>query len=105
MLKTSLIALAQTIMFALPSNAQSPPPPAPSRGALLYDTHCTACHSTQVHWRDQRLATDWQSLAVQVRRWQGNAGLRWSDEDIDEVVRYLNKTIYRFPDEAPKLKS
>jgi mono/diheme cytochrome c family protein len=101
---TSQIALALAIVFALPSNAQSLMRPAPSRGALLYDTHCTACHTTQVHWRDRRLATDWQSLAAQVRRWQANAGLGWTDEEIDEVVRYLNTTIYRFPDEAPKLK-
>lgn len=97
-----LVALA--LAFASPLNAQSPLQPAPSRGALLYDAHCTACHSTQVHWRDRRLATDWQSLAAQVRRWQANAGLRWTDEEIDEVARYLNTTIYRFPDEAPKLK-
>src|ERR1700757_114536 len=39
-------------------------------GALLYETHCIACHTTQVHWRDQRLATDWTTLSAQVRRWQ-----------------------------------
>lgn len=34
------------------------------RGELLYNTHCVACHSTKMHWRDQRLATDWKSLTV-----------------------------------------
>jgi hypothetical protein len=28
--------------------------------------------------------------------------LQWTDEEIDEVVRYLNATIYRFPDRAPR---
>lgn len=82
--------------------AQSSGAPATSRGALLYDTHCVACHDKQVHWRDGRLAKDWTSLTAQVRRWQANVGLRWPDATIDEVVRYLNTTIYRFPDEAPK---
>ena len=84
---------------ALAAAAQAP---APSRGALLYDTHCVACHTTQVHWRDRKLASDWASLAAETRRWQRNIGLGWSDEEIEDVVRYLNTTIYRFPDQAPR---
>ncbi|MCC7326415.1 MAG: hypothetical protein IT521_06380 [Burkholderiales bacterium] len=80
--------------------AQSSGAPATSRGALLYDTHCIACHDKQVHWRDGKLAKDWTSLEAQVRRWQANVGLRWPDATIDEVVRYLNTTIYRYPDQA-----
>ncbi|HTP73071.1 MAG TPA: cytochrome c [Burkholderiaceae bacterium] len=71
--------------------------PAPSRGQLLYSTHCIACHNSQVHWRDRRLATDWDTLKAQVRRWQASVGLTWSEDDIVEVTRYLNDAIYRFP--------
>jgi mono/diheme cytochrome c family protein len=69
---------------------------APSRGELLYTTHCIACHSTQMHWREQRRATDLDSLKEQVRLWQGRAFLSWSEDDIAEVTRYLNERIYRF---------
>jgi len=68
----------------------------PSRGQLLYATHCVACHSTQMHWRANKRATDWASLRVQVRRWQGIQGLGWSDQDIDDVARYLNTLYYRY---------
>jgi hypothetical protein len=67
-----------------------------TRGALLYDAHCIACHTEQMHWREQRAATDWSSLKFQVRRWQGNAGLQWGDDDIDAVARFLNERFYRF---------
>ena len=90
------------VTAAAPLLAQAPIQPAASRGQLLYETHCIACHDTQVHWRERRLATDWASLSAQVRRWQANSGLQWTDEEIDAVVRYLNRTIYRFPDQAPK---
>lgn len=70
--------------------------PPPSRGELLYTTHCIACHATQMHWRDKRLAVDWPSLVGQVRRFQGVAQLQWTEEDIREVARHLNDTIYRF---------
>jgi mono/diheme cytochrome c family protein len=69
---------------------------APSRGELLYTTHCIACHTKQMHWRDARRATDWASLKEQVQRWQSDAQLRWSDDDVTEVARYLNDTIYHF---------
>jgi mono/diheme cytochrome c family protein len=68
----------------------------PSRGQLLYDTHCVACHDTQVHWRDARAATDWRSLKAEVRRWQARALLDWSEADIVQVTRHLNERIYRF---------
>jgi mono/diheme cytochrome c family protein len=67
-----------------------------SRGELLYSTHCIACHTKEVHWRQQRLATDWPSLERQVRRWAANAGLAWSNEDVAEVARYLNAVHYHF---------
>lgn len=68
-----------------------------TRGALLYETHCGTCHSKELHWRDKRLAKDWAGLASQVRRWQDNAGLNWSGEDIGAVAEYLNERIYRYP--------
>ena len=83
------IAVAGMFALAAPASAQS-------RGELLYTTHCIACHSTQMHWRDKRVATDWDSLKEQVRLWQGRNQLSWSEDDIVEVTRYLNQRIYRF---------
>lgn len=80
--------------------ASSFPVLAQSRGSLLYQTHCIACHTEQVHWRQRRLATDWTSLRAQVWRWQADAALGWGDDDVAEVARYLNEEFYRFPGEA-----
>lgn len=68
-----------------------------SRSELLYSTHCIACHTERVHWREKKLATDWATLQAQVRRWQGNISLGWDDADITEVARYLNRLYYRYP--------
>ena len=67
-----------------------------ARAELLYATHCTACHTSQVHWREQKLVTDWNSLVTQVRRWQLVSGLRWSEEEITDVAHYLNVTFYEY---------
>ena len=90
----ALVAVAAAV-----AHAQAPP--AVARGELLYGTHCQACHTTQVHWREKRIATDWAGLTAQVERWQSNARLGWSAEDIDAVVQYLNVRFYRFPDTRP----
>ncbi len=78
------------------ASAQPVPKSDTSRGELLYATHCIGCHTAQIHWRDRRLATDWASLEAQVRRWQANTGLGWSDEEVGEVARYLNGLYYHF---------
>jgi mono/diheme cytochrome c family protein len=90
--------LAGALMLAPAAQAQS-------RGELLYSTHCIACHTTQMHWRDKKLVTDWSSLKAQVRRWQGAANLQWSDDDIVAVTRHLNERIYRFEQTSDRLSS
>ena len=84
------------------SRACAQTPPSVSRGELLYSTHCIGCHNTQVHWRDHRLAKDWSGLRAQVRRWQANAGLGWSDEEVSDVTRYLNGLYYHFAPPATR---
>ena len=88
-------ALGLLALLAVPAFAQQSGP-AP-RGQLLYETHCVTCHTTQMHWREKRQARDWDSLEAQVRRWQGNASLQWSEADVRDVTRHLNDTIYHFP--------
>lgn len=90
-------AMAFVAALHTPTQAQTTPESVATRGELLYSTHCIECHTTQMHWRAQRKAVDWDTLKFQVRRWQGVVNLGWSETDIDDVSRYLNDTIYRFP--------
>ena len=67
------------------------------RGAMLYDNNCIQCHTQQIHWREKKIATDWENLIAQVDRWQRVSGLEWSKNDIKEVSRYLNGEYYHYP--------
>ena len=89
----SILTLLTVLLLPLAAAAQAPE----SRGQMLYGNHCIACHTTQMHWRDRKLVTDWSSLKVQVRRWQGAAQLNWSEDDIDDVARFLNDAFYKLP--------
>lgn len=91
-----VFALLLTLL-AYPALASTQPVRDVTRGELLYSTHCIACHSSEVHWRDKRLARDWNSLRAEVRRWQRLSGLGWGNDDITAVARYLNGLYYHFP--------
>jgi hypothetical protein len=93
-----LLLLAGSIVAAPSATAQS-------RGELLYTTHCIACHTTEMHWRSHRSASNWAELVVQVRRWQDAASLAWTDGDILEVSRYLNDSIYHFEQSVAPISS
>lgn len=82
-------------LLLLAASATAAAQNAPTRGELLYTTHCVACHDQQVHWRDRRQATDWATLKSWVRRWQLEVGLNWNEADVAEVAGYLNDTFYK----------
>ena len=93
----AVVAAALTFVQAHAQNA-----PDPTRGQLLYATHCVECHNSQMHWRDKRLASDWASLKAQVTRWQAVALLNWGEADIVAVTRHLNQVVYRFKPPADR---
>lgn len=69
----------------------------PSRGEMLYSLHCIACHSREIHWRDQRVVRNWAGLVAEVARWQAIDRLGWDRQDIEATAGHLNRLYYRFP--------
>jgi mono/diheme cytochrome c family protein len=68
-----------------------------ARGRALYQTACDACHTANVHWRDNHKVDSWASLVGEVARWQKNAGQRWGQAEIVDVAGYLNDRFYHLP--------
>lgn len=101
-LRAALAVLGSTFALGIPAadvpwpGSGPPGTPVPSRGALLYDTHCIECHTAQVHWRDRQQARDWATLKAEVLRWQAAAHLGWTDAEVDAVTDYLNDTVYHY---------
>lgn len=95
------VALLAAFAWAGAAAQGEPSPGSPSRGRLLYETHCIACHNSQMHWRDRRIVEDWDGLVREVDRWQSRAHLGWSRAEVLEVARHLNEIVYRLP-RAPR---
>jgi cytochrome c553 len=75
---------------ALPATA------AADNGATLHQENCTSCHDDGVYTRKDRRVTSLDGLKKQVQRCELSQGLKWFDEDVDDVVNYLNTTYYKF---------
>ncbi|MEN8802234.1 MAG: cytochrome c [Thiogranum sp.] len=65
-------------------------------GKQLHDEHCMKCHDTSVYTRETRRVTDNDALVKQVKRCELNLGLRWFDNDVNDVVQHLNQSFYKF---------
>lgn len=66
------------------------------RGESLKQKNCMGCHEDGVYTRQDRRVSSLDGLEKQVRRCELTLGLQWFDEDVNDVVAYLNQTFYKF---------
>ena len=70
-------------------------------GAKLHQDKCMQCHDSGVYTREQRRVTSLQGLREQVKRCELSLGLTWFDDQIEDVVQYLNDSYYNFAEAPP----
>ena len=75
-------------------------------GKSLHDANCINCHAqlvggdgTGIYTRENRKIDTFAQLDKQVRRCRDSLGMSWPEEQIMDVVMYLNKTFYHFKEE------
>lgn len=65
-------------------------------GETLHSESCTGCHDSAVYTRENRRVQDLPGLGTQVRFCKDNLGVAWFDDEVDDVIGYLNKNYYHF---------
>lgn len=101
-MKPAKLGIALCLLWSVHAFVHAQDRQGETRGELLYTTHCSACHTAKIYWREQKRVTDWESLKAEVRRWQASIGLNWSEEEIRDVADYLNTAHYGFPGVSQK---
>ena len=86
-LATTLLASA----FAVPVHAADI-----DNGDDLHFENCTGCHQEEVYTRTNRVVTNLAHLGRQVRFCKDALNLTWFDDEVEDVIAYLNKTYYHF---------
>lgn len=87
---------ASWLLVLLPSLAAAAAPEEVERGKLLYETHCGECHYERVHQRLRSDVRDLPQLRDTVAKWAAQTKHRFTLEDQEAVVQYLNESHYRF---------
>lgn len=85
------LTLCTTQAFAKESDAQ-----AIKHGKEIVQKDCTRCHGDEVYTRSDRRVKSLAALGKQVRRCKENVGAQLFDEDVNDVVKYLNSKYYKF---------
>jgi mono/diheme cytochrome c family protein len=88
------LAAAATLAVALAAPAVLSQDGDATRGQLLYDNHCQACHTSQAHVRANRKARTIADIRGFARRWQAVLGLGWSESDVNDVATWLFLRFY-----------
>lgn len=94
--KLLVLALGLHTGVALAADANS--------GKSLHDANCIQCHAKlrggdpdSIYTRADRRVQDITGLQKQVQRCKTSIGVAWSEQNMKDVVTYLNSTYYKFP--------
>lgn len=66
-------------------------------GEKLYNDNCQRCHDTSIHTRPDRIIFSKSALKKRVMFCESMAAAKWSEQQINDVVEYLNNAFYKFP--------
>jgi len=72
-------------------------------GKELHDSNCTSCHisiqggdGSGIYTRENNRIETYPALIKQVKRCRDSLGVAWPEDDINDVVEYLNTSFYKF---------
>lgn len=63
---------------------------------LYYEAECQKCHTSEDYTNKNRKVKDFAKLQWRVKRCDFTMDAGWFDEDIEDVVKYLNNSFYKF---------
>lgn len=94
----SLASLFGSLLFVSSGHAADG-----QRGEQLHNSQCIACHASrfgdngaEIYTRPNRRVQSFEGLQRQVNRCKNNLQIVWFDEDVADVVEYLNRQYYKF---------
>lgn len=74
----------------------------PAHGKDLHDANCQSCHASlmggdpdQIYTRSNRRVTSLNGLKNQVTRCKTTVGVSWPEDQVQDVVEYLNTSFYK----------
>ncbi len=66
-------------------------------GKKLVDGQCQQCHDDAIYVRKDSIIQSLPELKARVEFCESANNKHWSEPQINQVVRYLNNTFYKYP--------
>lgn len=66
------------------------------KGEKLHASKCQTCHDSSVYTRANRFVKNRDALQTQVARCKKMASADWTEQQVNDVVDYLDKQYYKF---------
>ena len=83
-------SLAAALLLAGAAQAQDI-----ERGRLLYETHCATCHTERLHTRENSIIRSYGALRAEVGKRAGMTNRRFTPEELEEIIEFLDRSHYR----------
>jgi len=87
----NIILLVAIAGFSISANAVDT-----KNGEKLHADNCTRCHDSAVYTRENKRILTLPKLGKQVRFCKDNLGISWFDDEVQDVVGFLNNNYYHF---------
>lgn len=84
-------AVCVSIMLPAIANAAGDP----ARGASLHEA-CLGCHGTELYVPPRAKIKSLTALKKEVERWNDRFNPKFSKQEIEDMVAYLNRDFYKF---------
>jgi cytochrome c2 len=65
------------------------------RGRLLYETHCATCHTERLHTRQNSIIRSYGALRAEVVKRAAMTNRRFTAEELEEIIEFLDRSHYR----------
>lgn len=68
----------------------------PERGASLHEA-CLGCHATELYTPPKAKIKSLSALREEVEKWNDRYNPKFTDQEVQDLVAYLNRDFYKFP--------
>lgn len=65
-------------------------------GQALQQQYCQRCHDDSIYTRPDSIIFSLKALNKRVRFCESMAGAHWNEQQINQVIDYLNQRFYKF---------
>jgi mono/diheme cytochrome c family protein len=87
----AVLAACMTVMLAGPAAGAGDP----VKGAKLH-SDCLGCHGTELYMSPRAKVKTLAALKKETDRWNDRLNPKFSKQDIEDLVAYLDATFYKF---------